>query len=91
MQKKMAHHDALIAALQAENWKVDATPHVIVLGAKGAVFLSGQEALCKLGLAAAKATELLAELSVWAVQMMYEMTLARRELEGSAHNSTGVG
>jgi ribonuclease HI len=91
VQKKMAQHDALIAALQAENWKVDATPHVIVLGAKGAVFLSGQEALCKLGLTAAKATELLAELSVWAVQMMYEMTLARRELEGSAHNSTGVG
>ena len=90
VQRKLTQHDALIAALQAENWKLDATPHVIVLGAKGAVYLSGQEALSKLGLGTAKAKELLADLNMLAVQVMYEMTLARRELEGRA-NRDGVG
>ena len=42
VQAKLEQHAALVGKLREEGWKVDEAPHVIVVGAKGAVFLSAQ-------------------------------------------------
>ena len=68
---------------------MDEAPHVIVVGAKGAVFLSAQQALQRLGLDKANALQLLTEISVFSAEAAYEITIARRRMEGSAR--TGVG
>ena len=71
---------------------MDEQPHVIVLGALGAVYLSGHEALVRMGLTKAQASTLLAELSVMAVEAAYEVTLMRRRLEGGCMSTrVGVG
>ena len=88
---KLAQHEELMIALRAAGWQVDATPHIIVVGALGAVFLSGQQALVKLGLDTKQARALLADLSVLAVEAVYEMTLMRRRLEGGGSHRAGVG
>ena len=92
MQEKMAQHQKLLQELKAAGWKVDEQPQVIVLGALGAVYLSGQEALVRLGLTKAQASKLLAELSAMAVEAAYEITLMRRRLEsGCPSMRVGVG
>lgn len=92
MQEKMAQHQKLLQELKAAGWKVDEQPQVIVLGALGAVYLSGREALVRLGLTKAQASKLLAELSVMAVEAAYEITLMRRRLEGGCPTTrVGVG
>ena len=50
VQAKLEQHAALVGKLREEGWKVDEALHVIVVGAKGAVFLSAQQALQRLGL-----------------------------------------
>ena len=88
MQEKLAQHAELIQALKAEGWTVDERPHVVVVGARGTVYLSGMQALQQLGLSKARSSKLLEEISHLAVETMYEMTLARRQLE---RGKTGVG
>ena len=90
MAEKRGQHRALIAALQEAGWEVDSTAHIVVVGAKGAVYLSGQQALQQLGLTKEQASKLLEDLSVLAVESMYEMTLARRRLEQDG-TRVGVG
>ena len=64
--------------------------HVVVVGAMGTVYLSGQQALQQLGLTTKQASKLLEEISLLAVETMYEMTLTRRRLEHHGDRA-GVG
>ena len=91
MTEKLAQHAELTEALQRAGWKVDTSPHVVVLGAMGAVFLSGQKALEKLGLAKADAAAVLEDLSMMAMEALYEITLVRRRSEGSWRRRDGAG
>jgi len=79
--EKMQQHRELLAALQEEGWAVDAEPYIVVLGAFGAVYLSGQKALEKLGLTAAQAKSLLRKLHLHAVTAAHALTVMRRRLE----------
>ena len=47
---KLQQHEQLMTALEQAGWQVDRTPHIIVIGARGAIYNSGREALLKLGL-----------------------------------------
>ena len=93
--EKMKQHQELLAALRAEGWTVDAGAYVVVLGACGAVYLSGQTALEKLGLSAAQAQGLLTKLHMHAVTAAHALTVLRRRLERSRSygpsNRQGVG
>lgn len=88
--QKLRQHATLIEKLQAAGWSVDTTAHVIVVGACGAVYLSGQQALEKLGLSKAQCSKLLTRLHLIAVQAMSEISMARRRLE-RAERRAGVG
>ena len=89
VQAKLEQHAALVGKLREEGWKVDEAPHVIVVGAKGAVFLRAQQALQRLGLDKASALQRLTEINVFSVEAAYEITLARRRMEGSARTRVG--
>ena len=47
--EKTEQHKLLLAALQQAGWTVDGTAHVVVVGAKGAVYLSGQAGVATAG------------------------------------------
>jgi hypothetical protein len=79
--EKLQQHQELITALQEEGWTVDTEPYVIVLGACGAVYLSGQKALEKLGLSTKQTKGLLKELHLHAVAAAHTLTVMRRRLE----------
>ena len=81
VKQKLQQHKKLMELLKEAGWKVDETPHIIVLGANGTVYLSGKEALQKLGLTSTQASALLTRLHLLAVQSAYNMHLARRRLE----------
>lgn len=84
---KLAQHDTLMEALQQAGWKVDEHPQIIVLGACGASYLSGQQALERLGLTKKKCSGLLTDLHLIAVHAAHDISMARRRLE----RRTGVG
>lgn len=79
--EKQEQHAALLQALKEAGWNVDETAYVVVLGACGTVYLSGLQALEKLGLSRKQGTALLQELSGQAIMAMHNMSLARRRLE----------
>ena len=84
--EKEKQHKQLIEHLHAAGWKVDG--HIIILGACGAVYASGQRALQELGLSKCHTRELLTELSCMAVQAAHNITCARRRIEAARQ---GVG
>ena len=86
--EKLVKHAGLVQALQSAGWTVDDRPHVVVVGARGTVFLSSMQAMQQLGLSKKQASQVLEDISKLAIEAMYEMTLARRQLEGGR---TGVG
>ena len=87
----MEQHQRLMDYLKADGWQVDDTPHIVVLGALGAVYCSGQQALQKLGLSKGEASALLEELSLMAIDAAYGITITRRQLEGRCRARVGVG
>ena len=89
MADKLAQHAPLVAALRADGWTI-VEPHVIVLGACGAVYASGKEALQRLGLPPTRALAVLQELHFLAVQALHDISCARRRLERTL-GKAGVG
>jgi ribonuclease HI len=90
VKEKLKQHERLVAALQEAGWRIDDTPHIIVLGAAGAVYMSGLEALRKLGLTEKHGRALLTKLHLDTVQAAHNISLARRRLE-RPHHAAGVG
>ena len=66
------------------------TSHIIVVGKCGAVYLSGQKALEKLGLTASQAGALLADIQMLAVEAAHAIACTKRRLE-RCRESRGVG
>jgi hypothetical protein len=62
---------------------------VIVLGACGATYLSGQQALAQLGLNKKQSSDLLSKLHLSAAGAAHDISLARRRFERTG-SSTGV-
>jgi ribonuclease HI len=93
VKKKLEQHNDLINALAAEGWKVSIEPSVIVLGAMGTVYLSGEKALQALGMSPTHSSAVLAELHFTSIEAMTNITLARRRMEKSIRHGckTGVG
>jgi hypothetical protein len=87
---KLQQHHQLMAALRQAGWNVDERPHVIVLGACGATYLSGQQALAQLGLNKKQSSDLLTKLHLSAAGAAHDISLARRRLERTG-SRTGVG
>ncbi|KAL4858980.1 hypothetical protein ACK3TF_000778 [Chlorella vulgaris] len=87
---KLEQHHQLMAALRQAGWNVDERPHVIVLGACGATYLSGQQALAQLGLNKKQSSDLLTKLHLNAAGAAHDISLARRRLERTG-SRTGVG
>ena len=81
VQEKQEQHATLMRALTDAGWKVDETAHVVVLGTCGTVYLSGLQALQRLGLSKQQGEALLEGLSEHAISVMHNMSLARRRLE----------
>eukprot|EP00887_Chlorella_sp_A99_P002003 scaffold18.g2003.t1 len=81
VQDKLAQHRALLEALAQAGWRVDPDPHIVVLGACGAVYLNGLQALKKLGLTKEQSSTLLTKLHVMATQAVHDILVARRRLE----------
>ena len=87
---KLQQHEQLMIALEQAGWQVDRTPHIIVIGARGAIYHSGREALLKLGLSKTQASNVLIDIHLHTVQAVYDLSLARRRLE-RGHRQVGVG
>jgi hypothetical protein len=85
--RKEEQHAALTQHLREAGWMVD-PPHIVILGACGAVYHSGLQALLALGLGKRQAMDLLTELHHLAVQTAHDITCARRRLESTRQ---GVG
>ena len=98
MKDKLKQHEHLVAALKEAGWRIDEAPHIIVLGAVGAVYMSRLQALQTLGLPMTmmmSVTEkhgraLLTKLHLGAIQAAHYISLARRRLE-RPHHPAGVG
>ena len=63
IKRKLEQHKELLQLIRDEGWHVDETAHVTVIGARGAVYASGLEALRRLGLQDQDVRLLLVEIS----------------------------
>jgi hypothetical protein len=90
VKDKLKQHEHLVATLKEAGWRIDEAPHIIVLGAVGAVYMSGLQALQKLGLTEKHGRALLTKLHLDAIQAAHNISLARRRLE-RPHHPAGVG
>ena len=87
MAEKQAQHAELVRLLQQAGWTV--SYHVILVGVAGTVYKSGSRALRELGMGDKDARALLRELHLHALECLYNIVLARRQLERNIR--TGVG
>ena len=81
VKEKMGQHKELMGLLKLAGWTVDETPALITVGACGAVYQSGLEALQRLGLSTTQGKTLLTKLHGIAIEEMRNISLARRRLE----------
>ena len=88
MQEKRGQHEALVAALRAAGWTVNA--HVVLVGHCGTVYKTGLTALQDMGVSKQNASALLEDLSIHAVVAAHEIGMARRRLERIS-GRVGVG